>query len=105
MCVDEREYYRFSTEKPGPPAAGFLMLERRPQSNVIKVTWSDGQSLHIVSGPLIHLQFKQWGIPRERMERALSYIWNFGVGLVTIDKGFPDVPPTQLPHHPKRSIG
>lgn len=100
--VDEAEFYKFYTKPPIVPPQGKVMFLRTVGSNFFKIVWADGQSLKLYMAESVYGQLEKYGIPRERAERSLSYLWNFQKCFVTLEPGSPDTPPFKVPTHPEK---
>lgn len=59
------------------PKLGHLLLSRTPHTNFLRVTWPDGQYRTLTYDRQGDLKLIRMGVPRDHLDRALNYLWNF----------------------------
>lgn len=97
LLLDETDYYTFRSKKPQTPKPGYLLLTRVPRSTFFSVIWSNGESLKLISSQSDLQKLAQFGVEKEKGEKALNHLWNFGAVYVAKKAGFPDAPPSMIP--------
>jgi len=59
------------------PPEGKLLLTRMPRTDFLRVTWPDGQYRTLVYDKEGDLKLIRLGVPRDNLDKALNYLWNF----------------------------
>ena len=85
-----RERGLFSSIKP--PPAGHVLVVRKPRATRVTVVYPDGQSENLAIDWSFKTTVISRGIPYDKMDRAVSYAWNFGAAYVLVGEGLK--PPT-----------
>ena len=52
------------------------MLSRTPHTRTIKVTYPNGETAYYLHTPNIFLELQAIGVPKEKMNKILDYLWN-----------------------------
>ncbi len=60
-----------------PPPEGKLLLTRMPRTTFLRVTWPDGQYRTLTYDKEGDLKLIRLGVPRDNLDKALNYLWNF----------------------------
>jgi hypothetical protein len=89
---------QYQASTPEIPPALTVHLERHPGQQCIRLTYPDGQSELLFHSPDIARKLIDRGIPQEKVEKALDYIWNYRHLLVKCRRN-PGPPKAQLPEY------
>lgn len=79
--------------KHSTPPAGHVALYRVAGQNLIKIVYPDGQSESVFHNKNIAHQLTQRGLPPEKVERVLDYLWNYPEVFVDCEGRNPKPPP------------
>ena len=74
----EEEYYKVYSDKPHAPPTGVFLLIREPYDSQLKVCYPSGDWLVFQYSKTLHRELEKVGLPTNKIERALDYLWNFG---------------------------
>lgn len=74
----ESEYYRIYSDAPAKPKTGQLLLMREPYSSQIKIHYPSGDYKLIQYSETTISELVALGVPKEKVEHTLDYVWNFG---------------------------
>jgi len=64
-------------QRPANPEPGKLLVSRTPRTQLLRVTWPDGQYRTMTYDKNGDRKLAQWGIPPEKLPKLLNYVWNF----------------------------
>jgi hypothetical protein len=82
----EADYYNLTTIPSGNPPKGAVKLHRTPHSEVVRMTYPDGQYEVWIYDKFTDDEIMRLiNVDRDRLEDALRYIWNFGECLLKVN--------------------
>ncbi len=64
-------------DRPADPPLGKLLVSRMPRTQLLRVTWPDGQYRSLVYDKNGDRKLIDLGIEEERLPKLLNYLWNF----------------------------
>jgi hypothetical protein len=74
----EEEYYRVYSPQPHTPPKGVFLLIREPFDSTLKVCYPSGDYKTFQYSKELHQSLIKCGLPEDRIEKCLDYVWNFG---------------------------
>lgn len=64
-------------KRPALPPPGKLLISRIPTTDILKITWPDGQNRTVVYDKTGPIKLARLGIDQDRQEKLINYIYNF----------------------------
>lgn len=74
----EEDYYKAYSPPQPPPSKGAFLLLREPLQQSVKLVYPSGDFLSFPITRNLFRELVKVGVPKDKVERAMDYVYNFG---------------------------